>query len=83
MNTAFRTNPPRFVRQALDASRAVRAMSTISDEIVTWRQGEGIPVKVKVTVDVESAGLAGLRHEQIDVLKENLNTLGSTDRSVE
>ena len=65
----------------LDATRAVRDMSTISDEIITWLQTEDIPVTV--TVDIESTALAGLSQEQIDVLKENLNTLGFTDWNVE
>lgn len=65
----------------LDPTRAVRDISQISDEILTLFTANGAPVRV--TVDVESSSLERLTAEQLTALRENLNTLGFTDWSVE
>jgi hypothetical protein len=65
----------------LDASRAVRDMSQIADEILNLLTTNGIDVTV--TVDVESQNLTELPADQVDALRENLNTLGFADWNVE
>lgn len=40
-------------------------------------------INVTVTVDIESQNLAALPAEQVDALRENLNTLGFTDWNIE
>lgn len=65
----------------LDPGRAVRDMSQIADEILNLLTTNGI--NVTVTVDIESQNLADLPAEQVDALRENLNTLGFTDWNIE
>lgn len=65
----------------IDPGRAVRDMSQIADEILNLLTTNGIDVTV--TVDIESQNLADLPAEQVDALRENLNTLGFTDWNIE
>lgn len=53
----------------------------IADEILNLLTTNGIDVTV--TVDIESQNLADLPAEQVDALRENLNTLGFTDWNIE
>jgi len=65
----------------LNTTRVVRDMSQIAEEILGLLTSNGITVKV--TVDLESQDLAALPNDQVDALRENLNTLGFTDWNVE
>jgi hypothetical protein len=56
-------------------------MSQIADEILNLLTTNGIDVTV--TVDVESQNLTELPADQVDALRENLNTLGFADWNVE
>lgn len=75
--------PTRFhATKALDPTRSVRDISKISDEILTpIFAANGIAIKL--TVDIESSGLAQLTTEQLAVLRENLESLGFEDWSIE
>lgn len=65
----------------LDASRAVRDISQIAEEILTVFASLEAPISV--TVDLESDGLARLSPEQLAALRENLAALGFSDWSIE
>ena len=65
----------------LNPTRVVRDMSQIADEILSLLTTHGITIKA--TIDLESHDLAALPPDQVDALKENLNTLGFTDWNVE
>lgn len=67
--------------KSLDASRPVRDISVISDEILTPLTTAG--AQVRITVDIESMDLSKLTPEQVTALRENLTTLGFTDWDVE
>ncbi len=67
--------------KALDASRPVRDISVISDEILTPLSTAS--AHVRITIDIESADLEKLTPDQVTALKENLATLGFTDWNVE
>lgn len=80
--TGRQTGATRFhATKALDATRPVRDVSVISDEILTPLTTAG--AHVRISVDIESADLAKLNPEQVAALKENLATLGFTDWNVE
>lgn len=61
----------------LTSARVVRDVSQIYEEIIAHFVSEG--VDVKVTLDVESAGLDQLTDDQRTAIRENLNTLGFAD----
>jgi hypothetical protein len=67
--------------KALDPTRAVRDISQISDEILALFTVNDVPLQL--TVDIESSAMERLTPDQVTALKENLNTLGFTDWSVE
>ena len=65
----------------LDPTRVIRDISQIADEVIEILTTQG--AHIDITVDIASTELSKLTPEQVNALRENLNTLGFDDSHIE